>query len=184
MAPGFVTALPVRSALAVAGRPVCDPRTVARLPKPPISAIARRTVPRFGTGVAHSTGRRRTGVARALDRPRPWVKRRTDRSPRRGPVCSTGHKLRGEVQCGTGLLSRGGLLCTTGLRPPALGIGGTVLDCRSNQYRSPGRTGRIRVPAMDTWARVVSASQPWIAAAGRRPPLPRLGELSEGAGHR
>jgi hypothetical protein len=118
MASGFVTAVPVRSALAVAGRPVCDPWTVARLPKPPISAVSRHTVPRFGTGLACSTGRRRRGLSRALDRPRPWVVRRTDRSLRRGPVCGTGNKLRGEVQCGTGLLSRGGLVCITGLGRP------------------------------------------------------------------
>ena len=116
--PGFVTAVPVLFALAVAGRPVCDPGTVARLPKPPISAVSRRTVPRFGTGLAYSTGRTHRGVSHALDRPRPWVDRRTGRSSRRGPVCCTGNKLRGGVQCGTVLLSRGGLVCPTGLRRP------------------------------------------------------------------
>jgi hypothetical protein len=168
LAPGFVTALPVRSALAVAGRPVCDPGTVARRPKPTVSAVARRTVPKVGTGLARSTGRRRRGVPRALDRPRPWVVRRTDCSPGAGqsavPATSFGARFSVVPASGPGV--GWSVLPVSGAR--ALGIGGTVRDCRSNQYRSHGRTGRIHVPAMDTMARVVSASQPGAAAADRR----------------
>jgi hypothetical protein len=73
MAPGFVTAVPVLRALAVAGRPVCASGSVSCLPALSISAASRCTGRGFSTGLAGGTVRIRRDVSRAPDRPRPWV---------------------------------------------------------------------------------------------------------------
>ena len=168
MASGFVTAVPVLSALAAAGRPVCGPGTAARLPRSPISAAPRRTVRKLGTGLLYSTGRTCRGVSRALDRPRPWVVLPTDRSARCGSVCSTGNKPR----AGLGVVpaARPGARWSVVPAPTtgALGTGSTGLGCTHNQYRPAGPTGRNHVPAMKTGARVVSAPEQGAAAADRR----------------
>jgi hypothetical protein len=192
MAPWFITAVPVRSPLAVAGRPACDPGTVARLPKPPISAVSRRTVPRFGTGLARGTVRRRRGGSLDLDRPRPWVGLCTARSSRRGPVRCTGNKLRGGVQCGTVLLSRGGLVCPTGLRrsgawnrwyrprlqaePVPAARPYRPHSCTGSEHRGEGCE---RLTTMDCSGRPSPATaEARGAQRGRRPPLnPSVGRI-------
>ena len=168
MAPGFVTAVPVLSALAAAGRPVCGPRLASCLPILSISAASRRTIRELGTGLLYSTGRTCRGVARALDRPRPRVVLPTGRSARCGSVCSTGNKPRAEF--GVVPAARPGARWSAVPAPAtgALETGGTGLDCKRNQYRPVGPTGRNRVPAMKTGARVVSAPEQDAVAGNRR----------------
>ena len=168
MASGFVTAVPVPTALAVAGRPVCGPRLASCLPILSISAASRRTVRELGTGLLYSTGRTGRGVSQALDRPRPWVVLPTGRSVRCGSVCSTGNKPR--AWFGVVPTARPGARWSVVPAPAtgALETGGTGLHGRRNEYRPAGPTGRNHVPAMKTGVRVVSAPEQGTVAADRR----------------
>jgi hypothetical protein len=174
MAPGTVTAVPVRSAVTVAGRPVCGPRLASCLPILSISAASRPTDRWLSIDLACSFVRIPRGVSRAPDRPRPWVDRPTGRSPRCGPVCGTVNSSRGRFPCGTGLWPRGRLVSRTDLGFRGALHGWSRPRLPLGQYRSPGRTGCTQVLTMNTGARVVSAPQQGAAAVDRRAgrPLP------------